>query len=1137
MKLNGIFLLPLSVFLLVYHLTCAQTGQRSYKAHSVLATGSWHKLAVSAAGIYKIDVPLLQQLGINTREVPAAHIRLFGSGGRMLPEANRSDRYDDLPETALYIADGGDGYLDGNDYLLFYAPGVDHWDFDNSFKTFHHQKHLYSDTAWYFLNTDAPGLRIKQDTARIVPGTPVHTFDYLTFYERDSLNFLNSGKQWWGPEFGKVAGLQQSYAFTLPAPPAGPVTVQFRAAARGGSGSNFNISVNGTAAGGIYLLPVTGNIFEGVATAATGAGSVAVAGQALQVTAAFEPGDVNARGWLDYLEIQARCRLTLPAAGMLLFRDSHYTTGALPATYTLHNVQAHTQVWEVTDPLHPVAVHFKQQGDSLVFNGKQDQLREYVAFNSSAAQLPVVAGPVANQDLHGTGPADMLIVTTTALQGQAERLAAWHRSREQLTVLVTTVDKIYQEFAAGAPDPAAIRDYVKMFYDRGPAPRYLLLLGAASYDYRQRTRQHSNMVPSWQSEASLDAIRSYVSDDFFGLLDDQDDITRVDIPNLLDIGMGRIPARDVAEAALAVDKIIRYGQPATLGPWRNQVTLVADDEDDNIHFDAAEAMSRIITKSRYPADIDKIYLDAYPQTATNAGSRAPEVNKAIDTRINKGSLIFNYTGHGSNARLAEETVLDAGNLPYWQNENKLPLFITATCDFEPFDDPGITSIGHKVLLQHRGGAIALMTTTRAVFSYANQVMNSNYMKAAFTPQADGTLPALGTAAMLAKNMTYSSSGDIINNRKFQLLGDPALTLAFPAYRVITDSINGKAIAVSPDTLQGLMHYTLKGHLADVQGNPLPRYEGTLYTTIFDKPATLHTRGNDPRSKAAAYTLQQQVLFRGTQTITGGQFTLDFIAPADLAAGSGKGKISYYASDGQRDGNGFFDHFTTGGMAGYPPADITGPGISVWLDKYSFQNGDIVGNDPLLIVELADSSGLNISGNNREHLMVAILDGTEYFVLNDYFEASLNSYRRGVVRFPLQGIAAGTHSITIKAWDTYNNAATVTVYFKVATPGELAVEEVGNYPNPFHDGTRFTFLHNQQEASLQLTLQIFTLEGRQVKIIRHTIISASGRFDGMPWDGRGDSGAKMSPGLYIYRLTITNISSGKTRVKGGKLVLF
>ncbi|WP_160714323.1 type IX secretion system sortase PorU [Chitinophaga solisilvae] len=1130
MKPRYIFLVTMVIFLSGYTIV---TGQRTYSQHSILARGSWHKLAVTAPGIYKIDIPLLNSMGI-TGNLPSAALRLFGSGGAMLPESCGQPRYDDLPEVALHIEDGNDGFINGNDYILFYAPGTHRWLYNAVQGGFMHQHNLYSDTAWYFISTGDDGLRIQQDNNPAAGAVTVRDFDYRVFYERDSINFLQSGKQWWGQEFGKVSGNSRTYDFQLPAAPAGPVTVSIRAAARGAAGSNFRVSLNNTAATEIYLLPVGGSVFESIATAAAGSGQAVVNQAAVQAGVTFLPGDLNAKGWLDYLEITARCPLQLPASGALSFRRPVTVGQGESVRYVLHHATAETQVWDVTDPLRPVAVRGLLAGDSLAFSRSGDRLREFIAFGSSDMRKPLPAGAVPNQDLHGAAKGEMIIVTAPAFISQAQRIAAWHRARGMADVVVATTSEIYNEFASGSPDPAAIRDYVKMFYDRGVAPRYLLLFGAASYDYRQRINNNTSLVPAWQSEASLDAIRSHMSDDFFGFLDDAEDISRTDITNLLDISIGRLPARNITEATLAADKIIRYHQPGGFGEWRNRVTLLADDEDDNLHFDDAEIMSSTLIKSNHLPNISKIYIDAYPQEATPQGSRSPEVNRALATTINKGTLVLNYNGHGSSSRLAEETVMDEKSIDSWQHENKLPLLITATCDFAPFDNPAVQSLGHQLLMQRSSGAIALMTTTRAVFANANRVMNSNYLQALFTPLPDGTMPPLGTAAMQAKNLTYLTSGDVINNRKFQLLGDPALTLAFPHYRVVTDSINGRAVTTGTDTLRALQHCTIKGHIADPLGNPVQDFNGALTTTVFDKPATRRTRGNDPRSRAADYQLQQQVLFKGTQTVQDGQFIINFTVPADLQQGNGMAKVSYYAAGAQEDAGGYYDRLTTGDKAGAVPEDKKGPDIKLWLDSRAFVNGDITGPSPVLLVELADSSGISISGNNPAHNLVAILDSLEYFTLNDYFEASLNEYRKGEIRFPLTGLPAGEHRITVKAWDTHNNGATSTLSFKVAEPGTLAIEEVTNYPNPVSHSTRFTFLHNQQGQELQIALQIFTTDGRLVKTMHNTIISGNSRFDGIPWDGRSESGARLPAGIYIYRLIIG--SSGKTRAMGGKMVL-
>jgi len=1114
-------------------------GQRTYAPHSVLAAGNWHRLAVTRPGIYKVTVAQLAGMGIPTQALPATAVRIFGSGGQMLPENNRIPRYDDLPETALLVADGGDGLLNGDDYVLFYAPGPHVWQYQAASNTFTHRYNLYSDTAWYFLTVGENGRRVAADAQPPVHTVEVTAFDYHAFHEKDSINLVSSGKQWWGPVFSSTPGsvLSRNYTFTLPAAPLGPVQVRARAAARS-SGSRFDISVGRQAAGSLYLAPVSGNIFEAFATSATGTFSAAAASPQVEVGVQFSAGNGD-QGWLDYLELQARCPLVLPAGEPLFFRDAASVNAGAAARFVLENAGAATQVWDVTDALQPVQLSVLRSGSRLQFVRDAAVLREYVAFDPAQLPQPLYAGTVPNQDLHATPAADMLIITTPALRPAADRLAAYHTAHNQLQVQVVNVQEIYNEFASGSPDPAAIRDFVKMCYDRGggtAGPRYLLLFGDASFDYRHRLQGNTNLVPTWQSEASLDLINSYPSDDFFGFLDDTDDITDINTHNQLDIAIGRLPVQTLTQAQQIVDKITGYHDTASFGPWRNRLTFVADDGDDNLHLQDAEAVSTVAGQS-WPGGIqDKIYLDAYPKIPSAGGSRYPEVNSAIQRGMHNGNLVWNYTGHGSYSRLAEEVVVDATTVRDWDNAGRLPLMITATCDFAPFDNPGYTSLGEQLLLQPGGGAIALMTTTRAVFAYSNRVMNANYLQAAFTPLANGRMPTLGEAAMLAKNLTYANYSDVANNRKFQLLGDPALTLAFPQYRVVTDAINGHDAHMVTDTLKALGKYVVKGHITDAQGQPVTDFNGILDITVYDKPATLRTLGNDAGSVPADYTLQQQVLFRGRQSVQNGQFSCTFMVPKDIDHRPGAGKISYYAAAAQADAGGWFNGYQVGGTAANPATDTTGPHIQAFLDTELFRNGSITGPDPVLYVKLGDSSGINTSGYGIGHDMVAELDSSgQYYVLNDFYTASLNDFRSGVIRYPLYDLPEGPHVLTVKAWDTYNNSGTATLHFVVIKSSTLAVQDAGNYPNPFTGETRFFFTHNQQGQLLDVTLQVFTSQGQLVKTKRETINATGSRYDGMLWNGTADSGAKLPPGIYFYRITVS--TNKNTKISSGKLILF
>ncbi|RPD39044.1 type IX secretion system sortase PorU [Chitinophaga barathri] len=1102
-------------------------GQRTYAPRSVLADGSWHKIAVKEAGIYKIDAAQLQSMGISTANLASGSIRLFGNGGGMIPEDNAVPRPDDLRQNAIFVEDGGDGLFNGGDFLLFYAPGPHRWARDGS--GYYHTSHLYSDSACYFVNIAPGGLRINTDTAMPAATRTVTAYDFHTVYEKDEINILSSGKQWFGQLFSTVPGgvAERSYALTAPAGLTAAI-LRIRLAARSSSGARFDLSLGNNAIKSFLPPPVSGNIFETYASTVTERLTVAGAGN---FTLRFT-GNSGAQGWLDFIAIEGRSPLALPAQGVLMFRDNPSTGAGQTAGFELANGTAQTMVWDVSIPHQPVRLAASLTGSTLRFSRDAAVLREYAAFNPAVLPAPLYVGPVANQDLHGLSAQDMLIVCPAAFQPAANRLAAWHGEKHGLKVAVVPTEQVWNEFGSGIGDPAALRDLLKMLHDRGGL-RYVLLLGRASCDYKDRVRNNTNFVPTWQSDNSLHGINSYMSDDFYGFLGDRDDINGSGA--LLDAAVGRLPVRIPQEADAAVNKIIQYNTPADFGPWRQEMTFVADDEDGNLHLEDAEIVSNIVAGEESAFNIGKLYLDAFPQVSATAGSRYPAVNEAIRQRMYSGNLVWNYTGHGTFNRLAEEAVLEESAIDGWQNAGRLPLMVTATCDFAPFDNPDFNSLGEKLLLRENGGAIALMTTTRAVFAYSNLVMNANYFRRAFSPGAGGRMPTLGEGAMLAKNDTYSQNGDVINNRKFQLLGDPAMPLAFPEWTVNTDSLNGREIQLS-DSLKALGKYTLSGSVRDGAGNLQSGYSGILDVTVYDKPAGRNTRGNDPGSSPVSFAVQDRILFRGRDTVQNGRFRFTFVVPKDMSQADGNARISYYTSNAREDGGGFYNRLAANGTAPDAPEDNEGPAIRAWMNDRGFTSGDITNENPLLLINLRDANGINATGNGIGHDITAILDdSTQFFILNEFHEALPGDYREGNIRFPMAGLAPGEHTLTIRAWDSYNNSTTINIRFTVIPKSSLAVEKVGNYPNPFRGQTRFIFYHNQQGVDVDVVIRIFTAAGQNVSTIRRTINTGNGRYDGVSWNGTADTGARVTPGIYFYQIVVKGRDNTQ-KVFGGQLIL-
>ncbi len=1117
-------------------------SQRNYAGTSVLSSGEWYQVSTDVPGIYRIDLPLLAKLGINTSNLSANAFRLFGNGGFMLSENPASRPIDDLAENAVFVNDGGDGRLDGSDYILFYAPGPHNWQIDPVSRKFTHSKNLYTERSYYYISFQGTGKRVRTNNPLTNSNLEINDFDDRYFHELDTVNFLSSGKNWYGEELSNTPGKSLSINFATSFPNLIPGTAGISAnllARSFNASSRFGISVNGQTLGQFEIPPVGNGIYDAFARSVSPSAEFSATNPTMNLVFSFSPGSANAQGWIDWFTIFARRQLSMAGVKQLSFRDLNAVSPGNSGRFNLAAAGAGTTVWDVTDHLNPAVMPTGQIGSVLQFVADCSRLREYIAFGAEFLS-PQPQGRVDNQNLHGSGSVDYLIITNSLLYDQALRLASHHQQVNRLRTLVVTTSQVFNEFSSGSPDPVALRDFLKMFYDRAGgdsslAPKYLLLFGDGSFDYKTRISGNTNLVPVYESAATLEPLDTYTSDDFFGFLDDADDISAAGV-HLLDIGIGRIPASTPAQAKAIVDKIIAYTAPASLGPWRGDLSFIADDEDNNLHLEDAEILSATVSDRAPNLNLSKIYLDAYPQESAPGGSRYPAVNQAIVSKIYNGTLLWNYSGHGGARRLADEAILDQELVNSFNNQNKLPLFITATCDFAPHDNPLVASLGEDLLLRERTGAIALMTTTRLVFAFSNRVMNQNYLRIALQRRPDSTFRTLGEAVRGAKNATYQTSADIINNRKFTLLGDPALTIGYPQHRVVTRAINNTAVGTVPDTLKALSQYTVSGEITDASGNPLNNFAGTIYPVIYDKTQQLSTLANDPGSLKTNFSQQNNIIFKGKATVTGGRFSYSFVVPKDINYQFGNGRINYYADNGNVDAGGSFDKIIIGGT-GNGINDTEGPAIRPYLNDEKFIDGGVSNNRPMLLLKLADSSGINVMGTGTGHDLVVTIDNdhSKQYILNEFYTSDKDNFRAGEVRFQLPELSDGPHTLSVKAWDVMNNSNEAALSFRVQQQQGLMLDHVLNYPNPFTTRTSFWFDHNRPGEELQVNITIYTVTGKLVKTIRNTIISSGTRSNEVEWNGRDDYGSKIGRGVYIYRLTVKT-TDGQTAQKLQKLYI-
>lgn len=1097
----------------------ADSSVGNFAENSVLSKGDWYRIATSKTGIYKISYQDLEAMGISPDQLDPRNIRIFGNGNGMLEEANSLPRKDDLMENAIFVSGESDGSFDPEDYILFYGQSPVAITYNSFFKKYGHEVNLYSDNTYYFLNIgEERGKRVQpQEPVTQEPTNEDYTFEDIAFHEKDSLNLIKSGKIWYGEVFND--NQEQFFHFNLAGIDLGePVYFRGNLAGRSTTNTVFNFSANGNKFAEIDVLSIVIGTTVYAKPVPTNYLPFYAQNENVDLGISFIKNGSIDMGWLNYIELNYIRRLSF-TGGQLSFRDMRSVSDSAITRYHIQTSIPQVTVWEVSNPETISILSVSPESGGISIKLHTDKLKELIAFDGSQFFSPEFIEKVANQNLHSLQPVDFVIVSYPLFLEQAVRLADYHRQVDGMTVFVTTPQQIYNEFSSGAQDICAIRDFMKMLYDRadnGKEPRYLLLIGDASYDYKNINAENNNLVPAYESIESLKYAASFVTDDFFGCLDPDEGSNG---SGTMDIGVGRFPIQTVEEAKEMVDKTLHYmmQERENFGPWRNSIVYIADDEDSNIHLGQAEGLAAITDSLAPVYNVNKIYLDAFKQVQTNNGMRIPDANTAINNAINNGCLIINYTGHGGEVAWAEEKVLDIPAIQSFKNLANLPVFVTATCEFSRYDDPGLVSAGELVFLNPDGGGIGLFTTTRLAYSQSNYALNKRFDYGAFIiDSVTGEYPRMGDLIRVAKTPSNQ------NIKNFVLLGDPALMLAYPKMHVTTDVIINENSGNPIDTLQALSKVTIKGHIENLQGNKLEGFNGVLYPAIYDKPVKYQTRKNDPGSMSVDFYIQDKIIYKGEISIINGEFSFTFIVPLDISYQYGEGKISYYALDtfNLMDASGY-DPVLIGGSDTLSVVDETGPSVDLYLNSLSFISGDLTTADPLLIARLYDESGINAVGNGIGHDLTVVIDDNyrEQLILNDHFIPESDSYQKGQISYRLGPLPNGIHTLTLKAWDVQNNSSQKTIEFEVNVGARLAISNVQNNPNPFTNSTSFIFNYNKPGSALTVTIRVYSLMGQYITTLHYSVQTENINSGYLFWNGLDESGNEIPAGLYVYQLQV------------------
>ena len=1149
-------------FTLNYSVSNANRTSQSTNSiqNSVLATGSWHRFYVEKSGVYLVSKSFLQSIGVNVAVDPR-NIKIYGNGGRMLPLLNSTAYPIDLEENAIQFVGEADGVFNDNDYILFYAEGVDTWNEESLTHV-----NQFADRSYYYVTSNgAAGKRIQNYTEPA--GTPtlfLSNYDGYQFYEVDLFNAGKIGRRWFGEKFDLDDN--QTFQFVLPNYTLGsPVNFSANFAAVSFVSTSFKVKANAVDIGTVSINSASGSAlgYENILNTTFVPTSNAVTIDLSYINS----GVPSSKGYLDYIILKYNAELK-GYGKQFLFSNNLVKTNIGVGQFVVSNASTVKSIWDVTDIYNVTKLDNTQNTVSFKLALGQD--KKFIVVDNVDFYTPLRENEtnVANQNLKGSifknnqglfQDIDYLIVTPSSLVAQAETLANFHRNNSNMNVKVVPLPFIYTEFGGGKQDVAAIRNFVKYVYDNASNTtskvKYLNLFGDASYDFKNRIKNNTNIVPifhgfdvsnslSPNNSSNFSLFSSFMSDDFFTLMDSNEG-NMIASADLMDLAVGRMLVSSNTQASEMVNKILEYHDEKSYKRWRNNLVYYSDDPDPFLsgdyllQKDLNELADEVSVANPF-FNSNKIFTDAYVQEVSAGGPRYPQAKKAFIDAIELGALVLNYYGHGNEESFAIERIFEKADAQTLNNRYKYPLFITITCEFTRFDDPNRPTGGEYMYWNKAGGAIALLATTRQISQSLGIDLNEAIYDNLFTMENNSYI----SIAESLRRAKISLGGS--NKRVVFYIGDPALKLAIPKPKIVLTKINGENINTTTLSLQALSLATLSGEVVDENNTLITNYNGDLAVQVYDKNLNRLTLDNDNVSLPPInqpklnFVSLGEVIYRGNASVVNGKFEFSFIVPQDIQIPIGNARVSFYAKSNSpilQNQTGYNTQIKVGGVNTSAPSDTTPPKLKLYMNDTNFVSGGITNESPIFLAFLEDENGIN-TASGIGHDIVAILDNDENnpFNLNDYYETETDNYKKGKVTYPFRDLAPGLHTILFKAWDVYNNLITAEIQFVVIGDGDLELQHVLNYPNPFVSYTEFWFSHNRPFEPLDVQVQILTITGKLVKTINQTVVNEGFTSRDIKWDGKDDFGDKIGKGVYVYKVTVKSTITGKKTEKIEKLVI-
>lgn len=1129
---------------------CAQSSHADrYADHSLLASGRWVKIRVSGEGVYQITKSQLTRMGFTNPD----KVCLYGYNMPILPETELESMSDDMTEIPLCRRSDGS--------LLFYSLGTVRWSRKSYYSSdFNHTNNPYSLYICYFLTEKEEGdpAEMAVETSTSASHNVMSTFPEHALIEKDEVSLLRSGRNFY-ENYNYANGNKKRYTLSTPGIADSEVllTVAF---VGGGSASTLTITADDTTFSNLSLRSLVEYEYGYEGKKSVTWNKELTETSTITLTHNRPSGTA---GYLNYIQACYTRLLDMTGVNYLAFRPMYKDA----TQFEISGANVNTRVWRVTTPETTCEMKGSLSGSTYTVTTDADsKLNEYVAVDVTASYpSPEIVGAIGNQDLHALADIDYVIIIPTSgtLQEQAQRLADAHTAKNSMRCVVVRADEIYNEFSSGTPDATAYRRFLKMLYDKAETkndrPKNVCLFGDGVWDNRMVTSSMAKNDPDdyllcYESDNSLSQTDSYVLEEYYTLLADGKGVSP--LKETPDCGIGRITVTTAEQAKTVVNKLISYLNNEHTGSWKNTVCMMADDGNANVHMQDAEAVSAVIEQNSPNYRLRKIYWDTYKREESGAGHSYSNARNDIIQQMEKGALIMNYTGHGSSYILSHEQVIKRADFESWDSPN-IPLWFFAACDVTPFD-MNEENFGKTALLNENGAAVGTIGTTRAVYSSQNRRINLAFMKQVLATDTEGRQYTIGEALALAKADIVNSSSsyskrDSINKCHFVLIGDPAISLAIPTYKVTIDSFNNKSIPTEAiDTIGAGAVVSVSGHIEDEDGNVVPKFKGTVSPVVFDSKELI-TCLNNAGEDITPYTFYDRTrkLYEGRDSVRSGYFSFTFPMPLDINYSDETGLINMYAvnSDNTIEANGSFTDFAIGGTDPDMPDDTNGPALTITLNGVEFTNRNEDGTvdedieltaavpmhkTPFFTGLIEDENGINITGSGIGHDITLVVDNEESMTynLNNVFEYSTGSWAQGTVSYSLPELESGLHSLLFRAWDILNNPSSMTVLFNVKEglkPNILDFQIQGPV-----DGVLTLVIENDRPQSvLDVDVKIYDMSGRQVCHLGETSSSNTSYYTFTC--NLNAKGGHLPPGVYICKASIAT-ADGASASKSQKFLV-